>query len=125
MPIAASTCDAAMETIQVFQYLHERIRTVIMATNDESGKPVTCAADIMDYDENGLYFLTAKGKNFYRRLKENTFPLRVLKAETHCHALPYPFGEKSKKSVRNVYGDCSAKILICTKYIRPNSLAKH
>lgn len=25
----------------------------------------------MDYDENSLYFLTAKGKNFYDRLKAN------------------------------------------------------
>lgn len=25
----------------------------------------------MDYDENSLYFLTAKGKNFYNRLKAN------------------------------------------------------
>ena len=40
-----------------------------MATVDENGLPVTCAIDIMDYDENGLYFLTARGKNFYARLK--------------------------------------------------------
>ncbi len=42
-----------------------------MATTSENGKPVTCAIDIMDYDENGLYFLTAKGKNFYARLKNS------------------------------------------------------
>ncbi len=34
---------------------------------------MTCAIDIMDYDEKGLYFLTAKGKNFYKRLKANGY----------------------------------------------------
>lgn len=58
-----------METIDILKYLQEQIHTTVIATNDESGKPVTCAVDIMDYDENGLYFLTAKGKNFYARLK--------------------------------------------------------
>ena len=44
-----------------------------MATVDNNGLPVTCAIDMMDYDENGLYFLTAKGKNFYARLKRNGY----------------------------------------------------
>lgn len=44
-----------------------------MATVDEAGRPVTCAVDIMDCDENGLYFLTAVGKNFYKRLKADEF----------------------------------------------------
>lgn len=58
-----------METIRIFKYLQEQIHTTVIAANGENGLPVTCAADIMDYDENGLYFLTAKGKNFYNRLK--------------------------------------------------------
>lgn len=35
-----------------------------MATIDDSGNPSTCAIDIMDFDEQGLYFLTAKEKAF-------------------------------------------------------------
>ena len=31
--------------------------------------PLDWGDDMMDYDENGLYFLTAKGKGFYHRLK--------------------------------------------------------
>lgn len=62
-----------METKQVFKYLQEQIHTTVMATNDENGLPVTCAIDLMDYDENGLYFLTAKGKNFYKRLKTSGY----------------------------------------------------
>lgn len=62
-----------MNTIDVFKFLQEEIHTTIMATCDNQGHPVTCAVDIMDYDENGLYFLTAKGKNFYNRLKEGGY----------------------------------------------------
>lgn len=39
--------------------LLENKTKVIMIT----GLPVTCAIDIMDSDEKGLYFLTAKGKD--------------------------------------------------------------
>lgn len=49
------------------------IHTVIAATVDTNGLPVTCAIDMMDSDESGLYFLTAKGKAFYGRLKKNGY----------------------------------------------------
>ncbi len=60
-----------MKTIEALRFLQEQIHTTVIATNGGDGNPVTCAVDIMDYDENGLYFLTAKGKNFYKRLKAN------------------------------------------------------
>ena len=41
----------------------------IFAAVDGEGRSVTCAIDIMDYNESGLYFLTAKGQNFYGRLE--------------------------------------------------------
>ena len=50
------------------KYLVEEIHTTVMATVDNNGLPVTCAIDIMDYDDSGLYFLTAKGKSLYDRL---------------------------------------------------------
>jgi len=55
------------------RYLEKEIHSVIMATVDENGLPVTCAIDMMDSDENGLYFLTAKGKGFSDRLKRNGY----------------------------------------------------
>lgn len=57
--------------MKYLRYLADKIHTTIFATLDHHGKPVTCAIDIMDFDENGLYFLTAKGKSFYQRLKSN------------------------------------------------------
>ena len=58
-----------MKYTDYFAYVVNEIHSVIAATTDEKGFPVTCAIDMMDFDENGLYFLTAKGKNFYQRLK--------------------------------------------------------
>ena len=51
-----------------FRYLVNEIHTTIVATVDDEGLPVTAAIDMMDCDENSLYFLTAKGKGFYDRL---------------------------------------------------------
>lgn len=58
-----------MDVREYFDFIVNRVHTVVLATVDAAGRPVTCAADMMDYDENGLYFLTAKGKQFYARLK--------------------------------------------------------
>lgn len=60
-----------MNTNDYLNYVTNQIHTVIVATIDDHNHPVTCAIDIMDYDDNGIYFLTAKGKNFYKRLKQN------------------------------------------------------
>lgn len=62
-----------MKTSECFSYLQQEIHTTVAATIDKDGLPVTCAIDMMDADETGLYFLTAKGKGFYTRLKENGY----------------------------------------------------
>ena len=62
-----------MQTRNYLQYIVEAIHSAVFATVDSKGRPITCAIDIMDYDENGLYFLTAKGKGFYQRLKANGY----------------------------------------------------
>ena len=62
-----------MKTLDYLRYIVEEIHTVIVATVDGEGLPVTAAIDMMDYDESGLYFLTAKGKSFYARLKDKEY----------------------------------------------------
>jgi uncharacterized pyridoxamine 5'-phosphate oxidase family protein len=57
-----------METKDYLAYLVNEIPTTVVAIVDDEGKPVTAAIDMMDADENSLYFLTAKGKGFYDRL---------------------------------------------------------
>ena len=51
----------------------EDIHTTIVATVDDDGLPVTSVIDMMDYDENGLYFLTNVGKAFYDRLTKRGY----------------------------------------------------
>lgn len=60
-----------MQARDYLNYIVEEIHSTVFATVDSEGRPVTCAIDIMDYDESGLYFLTARGKTFYDRLKAN------------------------------------------------------
>ena len=62
-----------METKDYFSFLVNEIHTTVVATVDDEGLPVTAAIDMMDYDENSLYFLTAKGKGFYDRLAKRGF----------------------------------------------------
>ncbi len=72
-----------MEAKDYLSYLVHEIHTTIVATVDDEGLPVTAAIDMMDSDEDGLYFLTAKGKGFYDRLKRRGFlALTALKGES-------------------------------------------
>lgn len=57
-----------MQTTDYLSFLVNEIHTCIVATVDDDGLPVTAAVDMMDCNESGLYFLTAKGKGFYDRL---------------------------------------------------------
>lgn len=56
-----------------FSYIVNEIHTTVVATVDDKGLPVTAAIDMMDCDETGLYFLTAKGKGFYERLMKRQY----------------------------------------------------
>ena len=62
-----------MEAKDFLDYLVHEIHTTVVATVNDEGLPVTAAIDMMDSDENGLFFLTARGKGFYDRLKQRGF----------------------------------------------------
>ena len=62
-----------MKTADYLSYVVNEIHTSIVATVDDEGLPITAAIDMMDCDENSLYFLTAKGKSFYERLIKRGF----------------------------------------------------
>lgn len=72
-----------METKDYLAYVAREIHTTIVATVDDAGLPFTAAIDIMDHDENSLYFLTARGKGFYDRLiKRGFLALTAIKGES-------------------------------------------
>lgn len=62
-----------METKDYLNYIVHEIHRTIVATVDDEGLPVTAAIDMMDCDDDSLYFLTAKGKGFYDRLTKRGF----------------------------------------------------
>ena len=62
-----------MKTADYLAFIVQEIHTTVVATVDDDGFPVTAAIDMMDCDENSLYFLTAKGKGFYDRLVKSGF----------------------------------------------------
>lgn len=72
-----------MKTADYLSFIVKDIHTAIVATVDDAGLPVTAAIDMMDSDENSLYFLTAKGKSFYDRLTRRGFlALTAIKGES-------------------------------------------
>ncbi len=71
-----------METKDYLLFVAREIHRTIVATVDDEGLPATAAIDMMDADEDSLYFLTAKGKGFYDRLKKRGFlALTAMKGE--------------------------------------------
>ena len=71
-----------MDAKDYLAYVVKQIHTTIVATVDDDGLPVTAAIDMMDSDDDSLYFLTAKGKGFYDRLiKRGFLALTAMKGE--------------------------------------------
>lgn len=54
-------------------YLVNSIHSTIIATIDSNNHPITRVIDMMLYDEEGIYFLTAKGKEFYKQLMDQKY----------------------------------------------------
>lgn len=77
-----------MTIIDFFRIVCEDIHSTVVATTDKNNLPVTCVIDIMDYDSDGLYFLTARGKSFCDRLKEKGYlSLTGIKGNGTMHSI--------------------------------------
>lgn len=91
-----------MKTEDYLSYIVEKIHTTIVATVDDAGHPVTTAIDMMDNDENSLYFLTAKGKSFYNRLKNrNYLALTAIKGSNTINSVAISIQGKVKELGNN------------------------
>ena len=87
-----------MQTRDYLKTIVKKIHSAVFATVDGKGRPVTCAIDIMDSDRNGFYFLTAKGKNFYERLKANeNIAFTALKGEGTLSSVAVSVQGKAKE----------------------------
>ena len=87
-----------MTTKEYLAFIVEHIHSTVVATVDDEGLPVTCVIDMMHSDESGLYFLTAKGKNFYDRLKKREYlALSGMKGEDTMHCVAVSVRGKVKE----------------------------
>lgn len=56
-----------MAHMDYLKFLVEEIHSTTVATIGSDGHPQTRIIDMMYYDADGVYFLTAKGKAFYEQ----------------------------------------------------------
>jgi len=59
--------------LEYIKILVEEFHSTTVATMGADGHPQTRVIDMMHYDEEGVYFLTAKGKAFYNQLMEQGY----------------------------------------------------
>ena len=62
-----------MKKQDYMKLLVEGIHSTTIATIGADGHPQTRVIDMMLYDKQGVYFLTAKGKAFYAQLMEQGY----------------------------------------------------
>lgn len=62
-----------MHYTDYLKLLVEQIHSATVATLGADGHPQTRIIDMMLWDEKGVYFLTAKGKEFYAQLMEQKY----------------------------------------------------
>ena len=62
-----------MDRQDYLRLLVEEMHSTTVATIGADGHPQTRVIDMMYYDEEGVYFLTARGKAFYSQLMEQSY----------------------------------------------------
>ena len=77
-----------MTTKEYLDMLCKEFRSVVVATVDDVGLPITAGIDIMMSDESGAYFLTGRKTAFYQRLcARGALSLTGLKGEDPLHCI--------------------------------------
>lgn len=87
-----------MGAAKYLSYIVKEMHSTVAATVDDDGLPVTSAIDMMDFDENSLYFLTARGKSFYDRLKKREYlALTAVKGRDTMHSVAVSVRGKARE----------------------------
>ena len=100
--------NSKMTKTDYLKLLVDEIHSTTVATIGADGHPQTRIIDMMYYDKEGIYFLTAKGKEFYAQLMEQQYEL----FQRQKKKLRYHFAEKYKISGRRIWILCLKRILI-------------
>lgn len=85
--MAAALNLSRIKKIDYLKVLVEEIHSTVVATIEKNGHPVTRCIDMMLYDESTVYFLTAKGKNFYEELMSQKYASLSAVKDKRCISL--------------------------------------
>lgn len=89
-----------MQKNDYLRLLVEDIHSTTIATIGADGHPQTRVIDMMLWDEQGVYFLTARGKAFYAQLMEQGY---IALSATRGKQSIYPGGTRSALEVFRLY----------------------
>ncbi|MCI1654791.1 MAG: hypothetical protein LKI32_06310 [Lachnospiraceae bacterium] len=103
-----------LNTQDYLKILVEDIHSTVVATIDRYGHPVTRCIDMMLYDDNGVFFLTAKGKEFYTQLMEQ----RYISLSAISGSGVFPWREAWKTSAGKNLMRSFLRMPICRTFIR-------
>ena len=99
----------------ILSWIIQEIHTVVMATVDEKGYPITCAIDLMLAENDKLYFLTARGKSFYHRLIQKQYlSFTGVKGNSTLTSIAVSFQGK----VKNIGHDKLDEIFVKNSYMK-------
>ena len=76
-----------MTKMDYLELLVDEIHSTTVATIGSDGHPQTRIIDMMYYDEEGVYFLTATGKTFYDQLMEQQYVAISATKDQNCGVL--------------------------------------
>lgn len=99
-----------MTTNKYLKILVEEIHSATIATIGNDGHPQTRVIDMMLWDANGVYFLTAKGKAFYRQLMEQQYVSISATKEKMAISL--------RGKIRNIYAEKRDEIFEKNPYMQ-------
>ena len=99
-----------MQKNDYLKILVEDIHSAVVATLDAQGCPQTRVIDMMLWDENGVYFLTAKGKEFYSQLMQQGYIALAATKDKRSVAL--------KGKVRNIHAEKLDEIFVRNPYMQ-------
>ena len=86
-----------MTKMDYLELLVDEIHSTTVATIGSDGHPQTRIIDMMYYDEEGVYFLTATGKTFYDQLMEQRVCGNIRNKRQNCGVSAWKNKEHRKK----------------------------
>ena len=97
-----------MTKMDYLELLVDEIHSTTVATIGSDGHPQTRIIDMMYYDEEGVYFLTATGKTFYDQLMEQQYVAISATKRQNCGVSAWKNKRTSEKRI----------LILCLKKIQ-------